>query len=59
MIVTASIVAFFLMIGMMLIGIPIAVSMFIVGAGGGLLAFGRPSSIPSLRSSGACRTRTC
>jgi C4-dicarboxylate transporter DctM subunit len=26
----------------MLVGIPIAVSMFIVGAGGGLLAFGRP-----------------
>jgi C4-dicarboxylate transporter DctM subunit len=42
MIVTASIAAFFLMIGMMLIGIPIAVSMFVVGAGGGLLAFGRP-----------------
>src|SRR6266540_1877940 len=42
MIVAASIVAFFLMIGMMLIGIPIAVSMFVVGAGGGLLAFGRP-----------------
>jgi hypothetical protein len=30
------------MIGMMLIGIPIAVSMFIVGVGGGLLAFGQP-----------------
>jgi len=42
MIVAASIGAFFLMIGMMLIGIPIAVSMFVVGAGGGLLAFGRP-----------------
>ena len=42
MIVTASIGAFFLMIGMMLVGIPIAVSMFIVGAGGGLLVYGRP-----------------
>ena len=42
MILTASVVAFFLMIGMMLVGIPIAVSMFVVGAAGGLLAFGRP-----------------
>ena len=42
MIVTASIVAFFLMLGMMLVGIPIAVSMFVVGVGGGLLALGRP-----------------
>ena len=42
MIVTYAAVAFFLMIGMMLIGIPIAVSMFVVGAGAGLLAFGRP-----------------
>ncbi len=42
MMVTATIVAFFLMIGMMLIGIPIAVSMLIVGVGGGVLAFGMP-----------------
>ena len=42
MIVTATLVAFFLMIGMMLIGIPIAVSMLIVGVGGGALAFGMP-----------------
>ena len=42
MIVTTSIIAFLLMIGMMLVGMPIAVSMFIVGASGGLLAFGRP-----------------
>jgi tripartite ATP-independent transporter DctM subunit len=42
MIVTASVVAFLLMLAMMLAGIPIAVSMFVVGVGGGLLAFGRP-----------------
>ena len=42
MIVTYAALAFFLMIGMMLVGIPIAVSMFVVGAGAGLLAFGRP-----------------
>jgi TRAP-type mannitol/chloroaromatic compound transport system permease large subunit len=40
--VAGTILGFVLMIGMMLIGIPIAVSMFIVGVGGGLLAFGRP-----------------
>jgi tripartite ATP-independent transporter DctM subunit len=40
--VAGTIVAFLLMIGMMLIGIPIAVSMFLVGVGGGLIAFGRP-----------------
>ncbi len=40
--VAGTIVGFLLMIGMMLIGIPIAVSMFIVGVGGGMLAFGRP-----------------
>ena len=34
--------AFILMIAMMLIGIPIAVSMFVVGAVGGFLAYGRP-----------------
>ncbi len=42
MIVTAAIIAFVFMIAMMLTGIPIAVAMFIVGAGGGMLAFGRP-----------------
>jgi tripartite ATP-independent transporter DctM subunit len=40
--IAATIVAFVLMIGMMLIGIPIAASMFIVGVGGGVLAFGWP-----------------
>jgi TRAP-type mannitol/chloroaromatic compound transport system permease large subunit len=40
--VAGTIIGFFLMIGMMLLGIPIAVSMFIVGVGGGLLAFGQP-----------------
>ena len=40
--VTVAIFAFVLMIGMMLLGIPIAVAMFVVGAGGGLLAFGMP-----------------
>jgi tripartite ATP-independent transporter DctM subunit len=30
------------MLGMMLTSIPIAVSMFLIGAGGGLLAFGKP-----------------
>ncbi len=40
--VTATIIAFVLMIGMMLIGIPIAVSMLIVGVGGGVIAYGMP-----------------
>ena len=40
--IAAAIVAFLLMIAMMLIGIPIAVSMLIVGVGGGVLAFGMP-----------------
>ncbi len=40
--ITATIVAFFLMIGMMVVGIPIAAAMLIVGVGGGLLAFGMP-----------------
>jgi C4-dicarboxylate transporter DctM subunit len=40
--VAGTIIGFFLMIGMLLVGIPIAVSMFIVGVGGGLIAFGRP-----------------
>ena len=40
--VAASIFAFLLMIGMMLLGIPIAVSMLIVGVGGGAIAFGMP-----------------
>jgi tripartite ATP-independent transporter DctM subunit len=42
MMVAGTIVGFSLMIGMMLLGIPIAVAMFIVGVGGGLIAFGRP-----------------
>jgi len=42
MMVAATLAAFFLMIGMMLIGIPIAVSMLIVGVGGGVIAFGMP-----------------
>jgi tripartite ATP-independent transporter DctM subunit len=41
-VITATIIAFFLMIGLMLIGIPIAASMLIVGVGGGMLAFGMP-----------------
>ena len=41
-IVGATIIAFFLMIGLMLIGIPIAASMLLVGVGGGMLAFGWP-----------------
>jgi len=40
--IAATIVAFFLMIGLMLIGIPIAVSMLVVGVGGGVLAYGMP-----------------
>ncbi len=40
--VTATIIAFVLMIGIMLIGIPIAVAMLLVGVGGGFLAFGMP-----------------
>ncbi|HEX6138595.1 MAG TPA: TRAP transporter large permease [Casimicrobiaceae bacterium] len=40
--VTGTLVGFGLMIGMMLLGIPVAVAMFLVGAGGGMLAFGLP-----------------
>jgi tripartite ATP-independent transporter DctM subunit len=40
--IAAAVVAFLLMIGMMLVGIPIAVSMLVVGVGGGFLAFGMP-----------------
>jgi tripartite ATP-independent transporter DctM subunit len=40
--IAATIVAFLLMIGLMLIGIPIAVAMLLVGVGGGVLAFGMP-----------------
>ncbi|MGB2817546.1 MAG: TRAP transporter large permease [Burkholderiaceae bacterium] len=40
--ITATIVAFFVMIGLMLIGIPIAVSMLVVGVVGGVLAYGMP-----------------
>ena len=42
MMIAAAFGAFVLMIALMLIGVPIAVAMFIVGAGGGFLAFGRP-----------------
>ncbi len=40
--IIATIVAFFVMIGLMLIGIPIAVSMLVVGVVGGVLAYGMP-----------------
>jgi C4-dicarboxylate transporter DctM subunit len=40
--IAATIIAFLLMIGVMLIGIPIAVAMLLVGVGGGFLAFGMP-----------------
>jgi tripartite ATP-independent transporter DctM subunit len=40
--VIVALLAFVFMIGMMLCGIPIAVAMFVVGAGGGMLAFGMP-----------------
>ena len=40
--VTLAVAGFGLMLAMMLTSIPIAVAMFIVGAGGGLLAFGKP-----------------
>jgi C4-dicarboxylate transporter DctM subunit len=42
MMVAATISAFVLMIGVMLVGIPIAVAMLLVGVGGGFLAFGMP-----------------
>jgi C4-dicarboxylate transporter DctM subunit len=42
MMVAATISAFGLMIGMMLIGIPIAVAMLLIGVGGGVIAFGMP-----------------
>ncbi|HET7731478.1 MAG TPA: TRAP transporter large permease [Usitatibacter sp.] len=40
--IAATIVAFFIMIGMMLLGIPIAAAMLLVGVVGGVLAFGMP-----------------
>ena len=42
MTVTVALAGFALMLAMMLTSIPIAVAMFVVGAGGGLLAFGKP-----------------
>jgi tripartite ATP-independent transporter DctM subunit len=42
MLVAGTITAFSLMIGLMLVGIPIAAAMLIVGVGGGALAFGMP-----------------
>ena len=42
MIVGATLIAFALMLAMMLIGIPIAVAMLIVGMGGGVIAYGMP-----------------
>ncbi|UCE32067.1 MAG: TRAP transporter large permease subunit, partial [Burkholderiales bacterium] len=40
--VSATILAFGLMMGLILIGIPIAVSMLLVGVGGGVIAYGMP-----------------
>jgi C4-dicarboxylate transporter, DctM subunit len=40
--IAATIVAFFIMIGLMLLGIPIAAAMLLVGVTGGVLAFGMP-----------------
>jgi len=40
--IAATIFAFLLMIGLMLIGIPIAVAMLLVGVGGGVIAYGMP-----------------
>lgn len=40
--IAATLAAFALMIGMMLIGIPIAVAMLVVGVAGGVIAFGMP-----------------
>lgn len=40
--VALALTGFGFMLAMMLVGIPIAVAMFVVGAGGGLLAFGMP-----------------
>jgi tripartite ATP-independent transporter DctM subunit len=42
MTVTFAIAGFALMLALMLTSVPIAVAMFVVGAGGGLLAFGKP-----------------
>jgi len=42
MMVAATLSAFTLMIGLMLIGIPIAVVMLLIGVGGGVIAFGMP-----------------
>jgi tripartite ATP-independent transporter DctM subunit len=41
-VIAATIIAFLLMIAMMLVGIPIAASMLLIGVGGGVLAFGMP-----------------
>jgi C4-dicarboxylate transporter DctM subunit len=41
-VIAASLVAFLLMVGMMLMGLPIAASMMLVGVVGGVLAFGMP-----------------
>jgi C4-dicarboxylate transporter DctM subunit len=41
-VIAATLAAFLLMIGLMLIGIPIAAAMLLVGVGGGVLAFGMP-----------------
>ena len=40
--IAATIVAFLLMIGLMLIGIPIAAAMLLIGVGGGVIAYGMP-----------------
>jgi C4-dicarboxylate transporter, DctM subunit len=40
--IAATITGFVLMIGLMLVGIPIAVAMLLIGVGGGFLAFGMP-----------------
>ena len=40
--IVAILIAFFVMIGLMLIGVPIAVSMLLIGVVGGVLAFGMP-----------------
>jgi len=40
--IAATLIAFALMIGLMLLGIPIAAAMLLVGVGGGVLAFGMP-----------------
>lgn len=57
--VAVALTGFGFMLALMLAGIPIAVAMFVVGAGGGLLAFGMPFLDSAASVVWGCRTKTC